>query len=142
MVKVPHLYGFCPVWTVFSAVDHDLPDQDLAVITRNNLHALIIHDSVGPAVNMRQCTDPALDNKEKFKCLDCEVYGIESLLCIGLCKINNNNLTALFIDNNRQYRQQLTRVNGNLLFWLPMECFKTLYIMSLMTNLPTVQMHV
>ena len=63
------------------------------------------------AVNMRQCTDPALDNREKFKCLDCEVYGIKSLFCIGLCKINNNNLTALFIDNNRYtYNIQLIRV--------------------------------
>ena len=71
--------------------------------TRNNLHAFIIHDNMDLAVNMRQCTDPALDNREKFKCLDCEVYGIKSLFCIGLCKINNNNLTALFIDNYRQY---------------------------------------
>ena len=50
--------------SVFSTVDHDLPDH-LQWLTRNNLHALIIHDSMDPAVNMRQCTDPALDNQGK-----------------------------------------------------------------------------
>ena len=56
---IPH--GFFPV---LDAVNHDLPDH-VQWLTSNNLHALIIHDSIDPAVNMRQCTDPALDNQGK-----------------------------------------------------------------------------